>query len=85
MSAEAKTIRQTKAARTARDFEGDFLFGANRLCAAVFAKGLSAAEDCLSLFSAVAEKPLAETNQQTAAPSIAFDKRAQSAIERRDN
>jgi hypothetical protein len=59
---EAKTFWQTTPTHAARDFEPDLLFAQNRLCVAVFANGLPTVEDGVSLFSAVAEKPLVEEN-----------------------
>ncbi len=69
MSACAKTIWQSTGTQSARDFERDLLFIKNGLCVAVFAEGLSAVEDRVSLFSAVAQRRLVEENQQTIAPT----------------
>ncbi len=78
MFAEAKTIRQTARAYAARDFERDILFIKNRLRVAVFAKGLSAVENRLSLFQGVAQTIVVEAHEQTAASAIALKERAQS-------
>jgi len=60
--AQAKPLWQTTAAYAARSFERALLLAQNRLCVAVFTKGLSAVEDCLSLFSGVAEKRVVEAH-----------------------
>jgi len=60
---EAKTIWQTTPTHAARNLERDILLAQNRLCVAIFAKGLSAVENRLSLFSAVAETGVVEENQ----------------------
>ena len=63
MFAEAKTIWQTAGTYAAGNLEWNILFTQNRLRVAVFAKRLSAVEDCLSLFQGVAEKPVVEEDQ----------------------
>jgi len=82
---EAKTIWQTAGTHATRDFERNILFAQNGLCLAVFTDRLSLLEDCLSLFSPVAEKPLVEENQQTAAPTFALKERSLRTIECWDN
>jgi hypothetical protein len=62
VSAQAKTIWQTAGTQSARNLERDILFIAFGLCVAVFTKGLSAVEDCLSLFQGVAQMRVVEAN-----------------------
>ncbi len=85
MFSEAKTIWQTAGTHAARDFERDILFAADGLRVAIFAKGLPAVADRLSLFQGVAEKWLVEEDQQTLQTAVARPKRAQSAIKRWDH
>ncbi len=71
MSAQAKTIWQTIPTHSASNLERNLLFARNRLCVEVFAKGLSAAANALSLFSGVVKNYPVEENQQTPAPPVA--------------
>jgi len=82
---EAKTIWQTAGTHAARNLERDILFIKNRLCVAVFAEGLSAVEDRVSLFSVVAKKRLVEENQQAITTLGALKEWSQSTIKRWDN
>lgn len=83
MFAEAKIIWQTARTRTARDFERDILFIANRLCVAICARRVSAVENRVSLFQGVAEKLVEEADQHTVAPNgsrVRSGRKAQSSV-----
>jgi len=85
VSAQAKTIWQTAGTYSARNFQWDILLITNRLCVAIFAKGLSAVANRLSLFQGVAQRRVVEENQQAIAPVATLKERAQSAIKRGNN